>query len=160
MARLENDEKHYTPKYYEKADHTGSRIKPKQHAEEAAKYLAKTQWGDWEEENSGNPFEPLHMQGKKFNKYPPAYKTNQITSEEVDEAIYRTKKYKAPGPDGIPAEFFKLLDFKSRSFIVELFNGWFSGEQKIPAKHNSRGSSYCTKKGTRLCSKTTDLSAF
>ena len=94
MARAEELQKQYTPKYYEKVAATGERIKPKQHAEEAAKYLAKTQWGDWEEENSGNPFEPLHTQGKKFNKYPASYKTNQISSEEVDEAICRTKKTK------------------------------------------------------------------
>jgi hypothetical protein len=104
MAWLENDEKHYTPKYYEKTDHTGSRIKPKQHAEEAAKYLANTQWGDWDAESQGNQFEPLHAQGLKF-KYPPAYRKEVITSVEVDDAIFKTKKHKAPGPDGIPADF-------------------------------------------------------
>ena len=52
----------------------------------------------------------------------------------MDDAIYRTKKHRAPGPDGIPAEFFKLLDPKSREFILELFNSWFSGEQKVPSE--------------------------
>ena len=43
---LKTMKKHYVPRYYEKADLAGSRIKPKQHAEAAAKYLAETQWGN------------------------------------------------------------------------------------------------------------------
>ncbi len=62
--------KHDVPRYYEKADQSGTRIKPKQHAEEAAKYLAETQRGEWEKKNQENHFEPLHTQGIKFNKYP------------------------------------------------------------------------------------------
>ena len=134
MAGSKDNEKHYVPRYNEKTDQSGTRIKPKQHAEEAAKYLAQTQWGDWPTENQGNHFEPIHTQGIKFNKYPPKYNGGLITSTEVDEAIFRTKRHKAPGPDGIPAEFFKLLDFKSRLFILELFNSWFSGEQKVPCE--------------------------
>jgi hypothetical protein len=131
---LKTMKKHYVPRYYEKADQAGSRIKPKQHAEAAAKYLAETQWGNWEREIQDNQTEPLHTQGIKFNKYPPRYNAGRIKSTELDDAIHRTKKHKAPGPDGIPAEFFKLLDFKSRTFILELFNSWFSGEQKVPSE--------------------------
>ena len=79
--------KHYVPRYYEKVDQAGSRIKPKQHAEAAAKYLAGTLWGNWESEIQENHTEPLHTQGIKFNKYPPRYNAGRINSTEVVEAI-------------------------------------------------------------------------
>ena len=52
----------------------------------------------------------------------------------MDEAIHRMKYHKAAGPDGIPAEFYKLLDHKSRTYSQELFNSWFIGEQRIPSE--------------------------
>ena len=95
---LKTMKRHYVPRYYEKADQAGSRIKPKQHAEAAAKYLAETQWGNWEREIQDNQTEPLHTQGIKFNKYPPRYNAGRIKSTELDDAIHRTKKTQSTGP--------------------------------------------------------------
>ena len=150
--------KDYVPRYYQKADQSGTRIKPKQHAEEAAKYLAETQWGDWENEVQENHMEPLHTQGIKFNKHPPKYNGGLITSTEVDEAIFKTKNTKLRDQTGFRQNFSSFWTSKAvRSSLSYLTLG-FRGNRKSRAKHNLPRLSLSTKKETRPCSRITDQS--
>ncbi|XP_053571227.1 uncharacterized protein LOC128661084 [Bombina bombina] len=52
-----------------------------------------------------------------------------ISVEEVVNAIKRLKLGKAPGPDSLPAEFYKLLLEQIPTILVNLFNEYFIGSK-------------------------------
>jgi len=57
---------------------------------------------------------------------------NPITEEEVLNTIKLFKKSKAPGKDGLPAEFYHLLADKLVPTLTLLFNKILRGEESIP----------------------------
>ena len=59
------------------------------------------------------------------------FNTGRITMEELETYIKKTKYGKAPGPDGIPMEFFKALDDDMKHEILSILNKWWS-EENIP----------------------------
>ena len=42
-------------------------------------------------------------------------------------AINKLKRIKAPGPDGIPVEFFKNMKKKQLELVLDLLNTWWNG---------------------------------
>ena len=54
--------------------------------------------------------------------------TDEIINEELDLAIKQLKQNKAPGPDGIIAEFYKWLDPLNRNHLLDTMNEcWNNG---------------------------------
>lgn len=51
-----------------------------------------------------------------------------ITIDEVRSAIKRLKNNKAPGPDGLTNEFYKLLSPKLESTLTTIFNSFLKGD--------------------------------
>ena len=51
--------------------------------------------------------------------------------EELEEYIKKAKKRKAPGPDGIPMEFYKAMNFEMKYEILTILNHWWN-EEDIP----------------------------
>ena len=59
-----------------------------------------------------------------------AVEEGEITMEELDEALKGTANKKAAGPDGIPAEAWKLLDGEgARACLLEFLNLCWEKEQ-------------------------------
>ena len=44
-----------------------------------------------------------------------------ITIEELGKALSQTKRFKSPGPDGIPADFYKVFFCKIKTMLIEAF---------------------------------------
>ena len=57
--------------------------------------------------------------------------TGQITTKELDDAIRKLKKNKAPGTYYIPSELFKWLDGQSRKHILATPNDCWRNERLI-----------------------------
>ena len=51
--------------------------------------------------------------------------------QELDDIIYKFKKRKTPGPDGVSMDSLKLLDRVSLWEILELLNDWWE-EGEVP----------------------------
>lgn len=52
-----------------------------------------------------------------------------ISAEEVQEAIKGLHNNKAPGPDGYPAEFYKILQAQISPILTSYFNGLLRGQR-------------------------------
>ena len=50
--------------------------------------------------------------------------SQKITEEELGEVIQKAKLHKAPGPDGLPAQFFKTYREELIPFLTQLFNSF------------------------------------
>ena len=57
------------------------------------------------------------------------------TRDELDEAIGPLKNNKTPGPDGIPAELFKMLTDAAREKLLSLYNNLW-GTDQLPRTMN------------------------
>ena len=118
--------KGYTPTPYGRKDSRGKHIPLKQIAEEAAKYLAKHQWGKdaeqkWKEIPTTNIIEePVHCE------------TGPITREELDAVIAKLKRRKTPGPDAVCVELFKEMDDGNRDTLLNILNEWWSEAVDLP----------------------------
>ena len=73
--------------------------------------------------------------GKSINKIVTEsldYNLGEINRKELMRTIKRLKRRKAPGPDGIPMEFFKALNGVNLDRILEeVINVWWR-EEEIP----------------------------
>ena len=49
-------------------------------------------------------------------------KTGKIMMDELIHVLKKFKNNKSPGPDGIPIEFFKILDARGLNIILDLLN--------------------------------------
>ena len=51
-----------------------------------------------------------------------------FTMEEIETAVFQMKKNKAPGPDGLPLEFYQFFFWNLVSNdLFNLFQDWYSG---------------------------------
>ena len=132
--------KPFTPRFYQKKEENGERIHPARQAEAAAKHLADQQWGHPTDPltEPWNLPEPEHIRNKFLNDHPPEYQTGHITITEISEAIHKSKRNKASGPDEIEAEVLKALDDHSLKMLEHLFNDWYQGEQIDPTALEAR----------------------
>lgn len=61
-----------------------------------------------------------------------------ITAEEVRSAIKQLQNNKAPGPDGLSNDFYKILGPKLEETLVKVFNSLLDGQgQDLPLYFNS-----------------------
>ena len=54
---------------------------------------------------------------------------NELTIEELGDALKRMKNGKSPGIDGFPCEFFKVFWLKLKHFIMRFINNTFTKGQ-------------------------------
>ena len=93
--------KGYTPNPYSRK-HKGKPVKMGETAEASADYLEKEQWGKQREEKE-------YRTDPNNTKTEGRYKGVEITIDEVEAAVKKLRRSKAPGPDGIPVEAYKEL---------------------------------------------------
>jgi retron-type reverse transcriptase len=62
---------------------------------------------------------------RKRNLLNNIFNESPFTLDDLNHVLKRAKRGKACGPDGIPMEFFKLLDEESRGFVLTVCNGWW-----------------------------------
>ena len=58
----------------------------------------------------------------------PYVKTEEFSLEELDLTIKKLKNNKSPGPDGIPTEFFKMMDEETRLIVLDILNDCWNNE--------------------------------
>ena len=58
----------------------------------------------------------------------PYVKTEEFSLEELDLTIKKLKNNKSPGPDGIPTEFFKMMDEEARLIVLQILNDCWNKE--------------------------------
>ena len=57
-----------------------------------------------------------------------------IDETELDEILRLLRLHKAPGPDGIPNELWKLMERQGRDLMIKLVNLMWNG-QPIPREY-------------------------
>ena len=94
-------------------------------AEAAATHLEKQIWGHTE------PASVESIADTQLNSTM-EFKTGPIEMEELNDALKKFKRRKAPGPDEIPMEFFKELDATNRNELLNMLNEWWVNENMPP----------------------------
>lgn len=121
----------YNPRPCNKRDHQGNIVPQNQQAETVAKYLAEQQWGV---NNNDQPHRAgSHtLSNRKIVNMDLGINESEITLGEVDWAIRKLKRSKAPGPDHTPMEFYKELQEDNKQMLLELVNTWWNNEHTPP----------------------------
>ena len=139
----------YNPKPYHIKDDIGQPIPLKQRADYAADYLETKHW---------HPADaPPHPEDNRPILPAAEYDTDLFTDDELEEAIYRAKAKKTPGPDNITTEQIKALNDISKSYLLDTINIWWINKTIDESACISRVAQIYKKKATQLNSKTTDL---
>ena len=116
----------YQPTPYHRKSRKGEHVKLRNRAGATAEYLAKDHWGKIED------YIPAILPSTNIVKKELKFRTTEITVEEIKHRLRKFKRRKAPGPDGIPMEFFLEMDKKSFEVISENLNTWWEEEQVPP----------------------------
>ena len=69
--------------------------------------------------------EPPH----KVNEEMKVTLDSELTLEEVSEALVQTKRFKTPGPDGIPCDFYKMFYGKLKDLMLDAFKYAFQARK-------------------------------
>jgi hypothetical protein len=114
ISHLEEETYKLRPKTYKilrrmNADFNEKIYLPKLKMDEAEKYY-KNLWTDNDEDSTETP------------KNVPLGKYEKIKSQELEEAIRKTKNSKAPGEDEIPAELYKYSSIKFKRRLLDFYN--------------------------------------
>ena len=97
-----------------------------QAAQATAQYLENVQWGP-----AQNPCRHLpqatrdHLQARKRKSETLQFEDGPITEAELQRAIHKTSRGKAPGHDGIMTDEVKDLDDTNRGELLKLMNAWW-----------------------------------
>ena len=104
---IKTAKKNYTPTFTKMKDIRGNRVLPDKQADAKAEYLAEIQWK--KPEATAKKTNP-----RKIITHNLHITENEITIRELKAMIKRLKKNKAPGPDKVTVELFKLLNIKNQ----------------------------------------------
>ena len=58
----------------------------------------------------------------------PFIKTEECSTEELNATIKNLENNKSPGPDGLPSEFFKMIDEEARFIVLDILNDCWKNE--------------------------------
>ena len=108
--------KEYQPKtYYFKNNKTGQPVALQGRAEYAAEHLEEVTWKNHDACTSSSSSSKEATKQTNIITEKIDFNTGKITMEELEEYIKKAKKRKSPGPDGIPMEFYKAMNFEMKS---------------------------------------------
>ena len=96
----------FIPGHTKLRNQRGKIVNDRLRADTFAEYYEEVHWAPNDTQNDpehGVKHEPIYTTCNDIN-------TDQITVEELDQAIKQLKRNKAPGPDGTTAELYKWLD--------------------------------------------------
>ena len=113
--RIKTAKKNYTPTFTKMKDIRGNRVLPDKQADAKAEYLAEIQWK--KPEATAKKTNP-----RKIITHNLHITENEITIRELKAMIKRLKKNKAPGPDKVTVELFKLLNIKNQKILLDMLN--------------------------------------
>ena len=88
-----------------------------------ADYYENQQWAidDSRDKETPKTRVPRHLD-------PPFIKTSEFSIDELNIIIKKLKNNKSPGPEGIPTEFFKLMDGETRLLVLDILNDCWKTE--------------------------------
>eukprot|EP00975_Prorocentrum_lima_P024519 5154575-Prorocentrum_lima.AAC.1 len=52
----------------------------------------------------------------------------EFNMEELEKVLHKFKRHKAPGPDKVPMELYKLLPHKNKEQLLQQLNIWWLTE--------------------------------
>ena len=123
MDGTETTKKKYVPIPYFRKAKEGVPIKRAEQAQKVAEFLHENIWSlDKSTGNKDNLNKENINKNVKFN-------IKQFTMKELNAAIKKLKRDKAPGPDGLPTDFFKELDYLNKVYILSILNKWWTEEK-------------------------------
>jgi len=121
---LKKLKKKYVPIPYFRKTKEGVPIKRAEQAQKVAEFLRDNIWSlDNSSGKENNLNKDIINKNLKFN-------IGNFTMKELNAAIKKLKRDKAPGPDGLPSDFFKELDYLNKIYILSIINNWWT-EEKI-----------------------------
>jgi len=121
---LKKLKKKYVPIPYFRKTKEGVPIKRTEQAQKVAEFLRDNIWGL--EQNIGKD-KTLNKEiiNKGLN-----FKLSPFEMQELEAAIKKLKRNRAPGPDELTSDFFKELDYLNKIYILNIINKWWI-EEKI-----------------------------
>ena len=119
--------KDYNPTPYNRKDKQGKIVAQKDRAETAAKFLAENQWGKTATVNTVK-FNNVDIVRQRRNNTRDFLAARPMTLEDVEHAVDKLKRHKAPGPDQTPIELFKELTYTNKTKLVDMMNEWWDTE--------------------------------
>ena len=122
----------YIPKHTRFKNLQGQLVSDNERADALADYFEQVQWKpDTSQAYIDSPpsFEPIFPLN-------PDIKTEPVSTHEMYQAIRRLKTGKAPGPDGITAELFKILDDDTLELVRQNINNIWYKEMQCKANNN------------------------
>ena len=127
-AEIKLTKKGFVPKYTKIKHEDGTIATSAERPEVLADYFEKTQWGNKisAETRAG------HEKVKEFRNNllfdtPADIRTGDYALPELRRIIKKMKKGKAPGPDNIPMDLFKIMDDGNLNHVLALINNIKNG---------------------------------
>lgn len=113
----------YDPTPFHNKNAEGIHIQHKQGAQEAVTHLSEKQWGT----NTGNE-EQIIIETPIIDRNTEQYNIDYPTLIEIQRAIRKLRRRKAPGPDDIPTQLLNKLKEDNIREVRKLFKQWWEHE--------------------------------
>jgi hypothetical protein len=121
--------KEYQPTPFSRRGKQGAHIPLDRRAEESALFLANEVWARRDKEGVSAAEVWPDTEYPRILEEGLGMEVGPITGGELAYAIWRLKRRKAPGPDGVPIELFKEMNEENRKEVLRILNEWWEGEE-------------------------------
>ena len=111
----------FKPAAYHQKDRLGKHVPRNQRAEAAAKFWAHEIWG-------GSHSNSCEISNKIIVQQHEGYNLGEFSMQDLQEAIRKLKRRKAPGPDDITTEAFKEMSEDNLEEIRSIINQWWEAD--------------------------------
>ena len=119
----------FKPKTYARKNNDNEPVMLDQRAEATAEYLAEKTWSPSRRSIGGQRAEEYvknHLEINRTSGKVPQIEDGPITRAELQTAIRKMKRHKAPGPDHMTTDWLKDLDDFNKVLLLQLLNDWWS----------------------------------